>query len=106
MRDKTIRSAIVGKRMKGDYLSRFRDVLIINYEWWAGKCNMGFWRGIIYDKDSNEIEADWHTKKQWIYIAEKNRWNWIVIRHHYDRSGDFTIVQKSKKAKSEVRNER
>lgn len=88
----TISDVIVGKKMPHDKIHLFRDILIIDYEWWTDGCNQGFWRGEMYDKDDNEIYADHHTKEKLIERAKKEKWNWMVVRHH-KRGGGFTVIK-------------
>lgn len=68
-----------------------KNVMVIDYEWWAGKCNMGFWRGRL-----NGGVENYGTKEQLTKKAKDKNNDWMVLRWHKDGSGKCSIVSASK----------
>lgn len=69
------------------------DVVFISFEWWAGRCNMGFWTA-----DMNNEIVDYHTKEELIKQAEKMGKEWMVLTHHKGkRRGEVSIAMRGGK---------
>lgn len=65
--------------------------IIIRYDWWGGHFkDKKWWTGLF---EGTEEVFDYHTKDELKRLAEREGFNWKVIRQH--RDGTVSIVEKS-----------
>lgn len=68
------------------------NTILIFYEWWSGKGNMGFWTATL---DGELI--DYHTKESLIKQAQKMGKNYMVLKYHKGKNREkISIVSQGK----------
>jgi hypothetical protein len=60
------------------------------HRWGGNPKDRWMWRGVL---DGNTEVEDWNTRQNLIDMAERNGWNWYIIRHKKD--GTEEIVARS-----------